>query len=307
METLPKEEEKTIDIVDGEEQEKKKKKKKKKNKKAAVGEEGENEEKPQAEEEEKKGDAEDKEEGEEDGAEEGTDGPAKKKKKRNKKKKGGAPIANPGVREQDNSYLRLLGSWAASDTWKQSVDYTVPVSAQFPNKKFPEGEWMNHPGDFNTKRTTDTEYRSKDLLHSSKVNDLRKAAECHRQVRKEAQTYMRPGVKLIDICERIEACNKRLVEQNGLEAGIAFPTGCSINHCAAHYTPNPGDDTVLGVDDVMKIDFGTHLNGHIIDCAFTVAFNPTFDPLLLAVKEATNEGIKQAGIDVRLCDIGEAI
>lgn len=64
---------------------------------------------------------------------------------------------------------------------------------------------------------------------------------------------------------------------------------------------------MLNYDDVMKIDFGTQVNGHIIDCAFTVAFNPMFDPLLQAVKEATNEGIKTAGIDVRLCDIGEAI
>lgn len=93
----------------------------------------------------------------------------------------------------------------------------------------------------------------------------------------------------------------------GLERGIGFPTGCSINHCAAHYTPNPGDNTVLGKDDVCKIDFGTQVNGHIIDCAFTVAFNPVYDPLLLAVKEATNAGIAAAGIDVRLCDIGEAI
>lgn len=57
----------------------------------------------------------------------------------------------------------------------------------------------------------------------------------------------------------------------------------------------------------MKIDYGTQVNGHIIDCAFTVAFNPDYDNLLLAVKEATNEGIKQAGIDMRLCDIGAAI
>ena len=38
-----------------------------------------------------------------------------------------------------------------------------------------------------------------------------------------------------------------------------------------------------------------------------MAFNPVFDPLLVAVKEATNAGIKAAGIDVKLCDIGEAI
>ena len=115
---------------------------------------------------------------------------------------------------------------------------------------------------------------------------------------------MRPGVKLVDICEKIEETNRRLVDEHGLDAGIAFPTGCSINHCAAHYTPNPGDQTVLGYDDVMKIDFGTQVNGHIIDCAFTVAFNPVYDELLKAVKDATDTGIRSAGIDVRLGDIG---
>ena len=31
------------------------------------------------------------------------------------------------------------------------------------------------------------------------------------------------------------------------------------------------------------------------------------DPLVQAVKEATNTGVKEAGIDVRLCDVGAAI
>jgi len=92
-----------------------------------------------------------------------------------------------------------------------------------------------------------------------------------------------------------------------LEAGIAFPTGCSINHVAAHYTPNPGDNRVLEKDDVCKIDFGTHVKGLLVDCAFTVAFNPIYDNLLEAVKNATNTGIKEAGIDARLNEIGEAI
>ena len=76
---------------------------------------------------------------------------------------------------------------------------------------------------------------------------------------------------------------------------------------APHYTPNGGDDTILGPDDVCKIDFGTQIQGRIIDCAFTVAFNPTYDKLLEAVKDATNTGIKEAGIDVRLGDIGARI
>lgn len=34
------------------------------------------------------------------------------------------------------------------------------------------------------------------------------------------------------------------------------------------------------------------LSGRIIDCAFTVTFNPKFDRLLEAVRDATNTGIK---------------
>jgi methionyl aminopeptidase len=51
------------------------------------------------------------------------------------------------------------------------------------------------------------------------------------------------------------------VSETSFQAGIGFPTGCSVNHVAAHYTPNPGDDTVLQYGDVMKIDFGTQIDG----------------------------------------------
>lgn len=62
--------------------------------------------------------------------------------------------------------------------------------------------------------------------------------------------------------ERLEECSRRLIKENGLKAGLAFPTGCSLNNCAAHYTPNAGDPTVLKYDDVCKIDFGTHVSGN---------------------------------------------
>jgi methionyl aminopeptidase len=39
----------------------------------------------------------------------------------------------------------------------------------------------------------------------------------------------------------------------------------------------------------------------------TVHFNPRYDPLVDAVRAATNAGISAAGIDVRLGDIGHAI
>ncbi|KOB65029.1 Methionine aminopeptidase 2 [Operophtera brumata] len=58
------------------------------------------------------------------------------------------------------------------------------------------------------------------------------------------------------------------------------------------------DTTVLEYDDVVKIDFGTHINGRIIDCAFTLHFNPRYDPLVKGVQEATEAGIKASGVDV---------
>lgn len=64
---------------------------------------------------------------------------------------------------------------------------------------------------------------------------------------------------------------------------------------------------MLEYDDVVKIDFGTHINGRIIDCAFTLHFNPRYDPLVKGVQEATEAGIKASGIDARLCDVGAAV
>ena len=126
-------------------------------------------------------------------------------------------------------------------------------------------------------------------------------------MRRYAQSFIKPGLSLTEMCEKIEQKNRDLVEESGLQAGIGFPTGCSINHIAAHFTPNTGDTTIIQQGDVMSVDFGTQIEGRIIDCAWTVAFDPKYDKLLEAVKEATNTGIKTAGIDVRLCDVGEAV
>ncbi len=45
------------------------------------------------------------------------------------------------------------------------------------------------------------------------------------QVRKHAQSIIKPGIRLIDMCEQIEDMNRRLVQANFPKSGIAFPTG----------------------------------------------------------------------------------
>ncbi|EFJ46638.1 hypothetical protein VOLCADRAFT_109159 [Volvox carteri f. nagariensis] len=183
---------------------------------------------------------------------------------------------------------------------------SIPVRLLFPDGKYPEGEWQSYKDD-NLWRETSAEKRELERLNWDMLNEVRRAAEVHRQVRKHMMTVIKPGIRLFDMCEQLEDMVRNLIEVNGLEQGIAFPTGCSLNYVAAHWTPNGGDKTVLQYDDVMKIDFGTHVGGRIIDSAFTVHFNPKFDPLVAAVKDATNTGVKTAGVDVRLCDVGEAV
>ncbi|XP_026404543.1 methionine aminopeptidase 2B-like [Papaver somniferum] len=205
----------------------------------------------------------------------------KKKKKKNKSKKKKGPL-------------------------QQTDPPSVPVAELFPSGDFPEGEIQDYKDD-NLWRTTSEEKREMERLEKPIYNAVRQAAEVHRQVRKYMRSIIKPGMPMIDMCETLENTVRKLISENGLQAGIAFPTGCSLNWVAAHWTPNSGDTTVLQYDDVMKLDFGTHVDGHIIDCAFTVAFNPMFDPLLKATQDATNTGVKEAGIDVRLCDVGAAI
>ena len=188
---------------------------------------------------------------------------------------------------------------------------TIPIKNLYPKGNYPVGELMDYPTDQDGRtakdRTTNEEMKQRDRMYEDIMAEARRAAEAHRQTRMAIKKIIRPGIKLIDMCEQLENTARTLVGENGLESGLAFPTGCSLNYCAAHWTPNAGDQTILKEDDVMKVDFGTHVNGRIIDCAFTVHFNPKYDPLVEAVKEATNAGIKAAGIDVRLCDVGEII
>ena len=184
---------------------------------------------------------------------------------------------------------------------------TIPVADLFQGKEFPVGEIQQYTLESQTYRETSAEVRAMDRLQEDLYRKVRNAAEVHRQVRSYAQSFIKPGIQLAEMCRRLENKNRELVVEHGLERGIGFPTGCSLNHVAAHYTPNPGDETVLQYDDVMKVDFGVQIDGRIIDSAWTVSFNPRYDPLLEAVKEATDTGIRTSGIDVRLCDIGEAI
>jgi methionyl aminopeptidase len=221
----------------------------------------------------------------------GADAAAKKKRKRKKKPKSKTGGANPT---------------------KQTSPPRVLLSNLFSNNQYPIGEEVEYR-DENTYRTTNEEKRALDRMNNDFLEEYRYGAEVHRQVRKWAHEFIQPGKTLTEIAEGIEDSVRALTGHPGLEegdnikGGVAFPTGVNLDHIAAHYSPNAGNKTVLSKDNVMKVDYGVHINGRIVDSAFTVAFDPMYDNLLTAVKEATNTGIKEAGIDARLGEIGEKI
>jgi len=195
----------------------------------------------------------------------------------------------------------------------QSSPPGVLLSDLFPSGDYPEGEVQS----YTKARTAAAEERYDARYHSEDdvfLQNYRKAAEVHRQARRWVQESVKPGQTLLVIAEGIEDSVRALLGHAGMEpgdslkAGMGFPTGLCLNHQVAHYTPNPGQkDVVLQQQDVMKVDFGVHINGWIIDSAFTMAFDHTYDNLLAGVKDATNAGIKTAGIDVRVSDVSAAI
>ncbi|KAK7470331.1 Methionine aminopeptidase 2 [Stygiomarasmius scandens] len=193
---------------------------------------------------------------------------------------------------------------------EQSDPPRIPLSKIYTDGNYPEGEIQPYKDD-NVWRTTSEEKRYTERMVDQNPEEtyqsIRKGGEVHRLVRQHARKHIRPGMSLKEIAENIEDGVRALVEENGLEAGIAFPTGLNLNHCAAHYSPKSLDTTVVSQGDVLKVDFGVHVKGRILDSAFTMNFEPTYDKLLEAVKAATDTGIREAGIDARLGEIAGAI
>ena len=229
-------------------------------------------------------------------------------KKKNKKKKSGA------AKKKAKALKAAAGATGAA--MKQTEPPTIGLTKMFLDGCYPLGEFQEYDEskfDDNRKQTTEAELRERDRLlqegEGNNLNHIRRAAEAHRQVRAYAQKAIKPGMSMTDIANLIEDGTRNVIEANGMESGIGFPTGLSLNEVAAHYTPNAGDKRILQLGDVLKVDIGIQASGRICDSAFTLTFeeDSKWNPLLVAVRAATNAGIREAGIDARLGEVGAAI
>ncbi len=139
------------------------------------------------------------------------------------------------------------------------------------------------------------------LVEEAELKNYLEAARVANSVRETAQELVKPGASLLEVARAVES------EIRGDGAKPAFPVNISVNDAAAHYTPKTGDPAVFSEKDVVKIDYGVHVNGFIIDAAFTVDLSGENGKLVEAAEAALSDATNtiKAGVNAR--EIGAVI
>jgi methionyl aminopeptidase len=137
-----------------------------------------------------------------------------------------------------------------------------------------------------------------------KVESLRKAGQIAQEVKKFMKPRLKVEAKVLDL---INTAEQKIIELGGQPA---FPVNLSINNVAAHYTsPIRDDGLTIKEGDIVKLDIGVHIEGYIVDTAFTISFND--DKLLENIIQSTEVAVEAAkmmikpGINTR--EIGKKI
>ena len=140
------------------------------------------------------------------------------------------------------------------------------------------------------------------MIDKLTTGKYRLAGKIAAEARDYGSSLIKPGVKLLDVAEKIE---KKIKEKG---ADIAFPVNISINEIAAHYTPRHNDELVFNRGDIVKLDVGVHVDGFIADTALTIEVETNnYKDMIKAVDEGLKTAIKIIKPGVNLSEIGKAV
>ncbi|MBI2549092.1 type II methionyl aminopeptidase [Candidatus Woesearchaeota archaeon] len=141
------------------------------------------------------------------------------------------------------------------------------------------------------------------MIGSNSIENIehwRQAGKIAADVREYAKTIVKPGVKVLDVAEILEA---KIRELGGEPA---FPVNISLNHVAAHDTAAPQDTRVFR-NEVVKVDVGVHIKGCIGDTACTIDLSGKYTDLVRAAEEALTAAIKTLALGTPIGAIGKSI
>jgi methionyl aminopeptidase len=127
---------------------------------------------------------------------------------------------------------------------------------------------------------------NEDTEERERIESYKHAGEIAKKIKTFIKPKIKTGARLLDLINETE---DKIIELGGKPG---FPVNISINHVAAHYTSPPDDNSVIQEGDVVKFDFGVHIDGYSVDCAFTISFND--DPSLKDIRKASEEAVKKA-------------
>ena len=134
------------------------------------------------------------------------------------------------------------------------------------------------------------------------VNKYLEAGKIGKEAREYGKELIKEGASYYEVAQK--------VEKYILDAGAkpAFPVNLSTNNVAAHYTPVKGDNRYFRKGDLVKLDLGAHIDGHISDTAVTVEVGTNkWEELIEASAEALNNAIKSIRPGIRVSEIGRVI
>ncbi|HEC38556.1 hypothetical protein LCGC14_0667920 [marine sediment metagenome] len=137
-----------------------------------------------------------------------------------------------------------------------------------------------------------------------KIESLKKAGNISKEVKKYIKPKIRVGAKVLDIISSVEV---KIEDLGGLSA---FPVNLCINNIAAHYTsPLKDDNLLISPEDLVKVDLGVHIEGYIVDTAFTVNFNETegTQNIIQATEVALDAAKMMAKPEVNTREMGKKI
>ena len=134
------------------------------------------------------------------------------------------------------------------------------------------------------------------------LDKIRKAGAIAAEARDHGATLLQEGRRLLDIAEELE----ELIRKKGAEPG--FPVNISLNNDAAHYTPVIDDPRKLQAGDLVKLDLGAHIEGHLGDTAVTVEVGTSRHARMIeASREAVNTAIGAVKDGLPLQQVGKLI
>ncbi len=138
-------------------------------------------------------------------------------------------------------------------------------------------------------------------MDNKEIEKTRKAGMILKEVREYSKSFIKKGMKLIEIANKIDS---KIIELGGKPA---FPVNLSINEVAAHATPAWNSEEVAS--GLLKVDIGVHVDGFVADSAYSIDLDDNEDNkrLIEAAESALNDALKAARKGARLRDIGKAI